>query len=133
MNFGVAKAIENLNPRIYSDPVPRLSSEPAIDLNNPGVLLKLYTDIVPISVGNIKKLEQKVQKDPDVISDVINAEGHEQTGRGVTLENSFLHPRPVKTEVIELFKNKNKKRKIEVQDDEEKKVKNRLKHKFQLV
>jgi len=126
MNFGVAKEIENLQPRIFSKSYHDYTSEPARDLNSPGVVLKLYSDVVPI-VQNVNTSNVTPK-----LTDDITTELSEQSGSGLekSVENSFLHPRPIKTETIELLKLGRKRKEP---NKEENKKKSKMNHKFSLV
>ena len=123
MDFGVSKTIGSLGVRQFSNFHPFYTSQPAIDLVNPGVNMQLYSDIVPIFVGSqTHKIEQTVQETQVNVSN------------GSNLLNG-LHPRPIKTEMIELLKAKPLKRKSDQKSEfiVTNKIKNEKSHKFSLV
>jgi len=131
MNFGVGNFIQNLKPQIYQKSYPNFSSEPTIDLYSPGLLLKLYSEVVPLA-NHTPKVSSKLSTD----NETILSEQNEQEGSGMDekIKNSFLHPRPIKTETIKLIKNKSGKRKSVGLDNSTAKVpKVVVKHKFNLV
>lgn len=139
MNYGVSKFIDSLHPRIFSSPFPNYTSEPANDLNSPGVNLRLFSDVVPISSTFQKQQTLKVPIDADTsLKQDNNQEG---SGLDSKVEHSFLHPRPVKTELIEVFKQTNDKKKDKRQlkqpneknEDIKPSKKLKLSHKFQVV
>jgi len=123
MNFSVSKTIQNLGTHIFSNSSNIYSSTPALDFVNPGVNIRLYTDVVPIHAGQLThNIETKVQKDEEseTKSEIRRNEDDEnQRGAGIDKEQnaidySFLHPRPIKTEVMQTFQMKqSKKRKSE--------------------
>lgn len=133
MNFGVAKAVQNLKTKVYSS-YPNYTNEPIQDFNNPGVSLKMYRDVVPLNAGYFhSEIKPKVDAEKLVTvkkaeEDVIEQEG---SGTDKLIENSFMHPQPIKTEMFELFVNKGAKRKSEKNKSSEPTKKSKINHKFQ--
>ena len=120
---------------IYSQSHPILSSNPGVDFVNPGVTLKLFEQVVPLGHSESKTL-QKIHES-SVEAEATKEDLNEQKGEGSSnslIEHSFLHPRPVKTETIELFNEQTKKRKASQQDKDITRSKvMKMKHKFQFV
>jgi len=105
MDFSVAQGINKLLPKIYNSPIPTLSSNPATDYINPGINLKLYTEIVPIT-SKYSNTTKKAEDDLKVMEESSNLQTRdsEQSGTGVLneklIQHSFQHPRLIKTEVV---------------------------------
>ena len=136
MDFGVSKTIGSLGVRQFSNFHPFYTSQPAIDLVNPGVNMQLYSDIVPIFVGSqTHKIEQKVQETQVNDSNGSNLQNGAGMDNEKLIEHSFLHPRPIKTEMIQLLKANPLKRKSDQKSEfiVTKKIKNEKSHKFSLV
>ena len=137
MDYSVARSIQNIGGRLYSSARPFQTSTPSLDYINPGLNIQLYQEIVPITSGSvIHSIEQKhenVEATPKEDHKL-----HDQTGAGLDnqelIEHSFLHPRPIKTETIQLFKqNKSSKRKETTNLKSVPKKKKIAAHKFQFV
>jgi len=130
MDFSVAKTIDTYVPTVASN-YHFLSDQPSIDNINPGINVQLFSEIVPVPQVTSSSLNQ-IKHEISHPKDTTN----EQSGGGLNTDNfikeSFQHPRPVDTQVIELFHEaKIKKRKaIESEDKPKKKT---MKHKFQFV
>jgi len=114
MDFSIAKNLQNLGGHVFSS-IPYANSFPSFDLINPGINLQMYQEIAPLSNGShiIHKIDQNIEDQSDKKQDTEES----QEGKGPSLneeekiEHSFLHPRPIKTELIRFFENKPTKRK----------------------
>lgn len=130
MDYSVAKTIETYSPTVTND-LRFLNDRPSIDFINPGINVQLFSRIVPLpSTRSVNQVKQNIEN-PSLSSD-----GSEQSGGGVSTEDvikhSFQHPRPVKTEILQLFdREATKKRKLNESDNMPRKQK--YKHKFSLV
>lgn len=121
MNFGVSKTIENYQPQLFHNYFPVLSSEPALNLTNPGISLQLYSEVVPLTSQHAyKRIEQKIEEENEALSTPV------QDGKGIDeekLKKSLLHPRPIKTEILEVFKSEKKRKAVDKQGHGSKKLK----------
>lgn len=130
MQFSVSQSIQNFQSNLLSAS-PFYSSTPAKDLINPGFGIQLYSDIVPLhsAIGS-HQIEQKVQE--NAIVEVEKTEN--QTGSGKSEEEliqfSFQHPKPIKTELLEVHK-RGKRRSDK--NGEESKQSKKIKHNFQFA
>jgi len=100
---------------VYTNSFPNYSSSPAFDFVNPGMNVSLYSDIVPVTNHQIDsnyQMKQKVDLSPNIKIDegVEERSDKGQAGSGMDpkIKNSFLNPRPIKTEMLQLAKNKRK-------------------------
>lgn len=109
MNYSLSKTIQAYGGQIRSGNFNLYTSTPSIDLVNPGFNLRLYSDIVPLTAGQTQteyfkeKIEDKKGNDEKVDKDGFGKEEE-------MIEHSFEHPRPIKTETIEVFQRKSKSR-----------------------
>lgn len=139
MDFSVARSLLALGGRFYSNAHCTYSSAPKDDFVNPGINLKLYADVVPINSGHNSLdylIEQKIEKATHSTEAIKNNdEIDNQKGAGTSvnhdLEQSFMHPRPIKTELVLLEKKSRKRKKEQDQQSETKPTK--VNHKFQFV
>ena len=113
MEFSVAKTIESLGGHVYTNSYPNYSSSPAFDFVNPGMNINLYTDIVPITNSSREldyRIEQKVESSYKSKIEETGEERNEKEQSGAGMDpkviQSFLHPRAIKTEMVELVKSK---------------------------
>jgi len=105
MNFSLAKTIEAYGGKVHSGYFNLYTSTPSKDLINPGFNLQLYSDVVPLSGGQTQT--QYLQEKTEAKSS--NDEKEDKDGFGKEDEkiiHSFEHPRPIKTETIEVVQRK---------------------------
>lgn len=132
MNFAVSQAIQSFgNHLIFS---PNLTSTPSQNYINPGINLSLYKGFVPI---NNASFSNKVNK--KLIQEEFTENKAEQEGSGEMesneIEKSFLHPVPIKTEMVELLTVKGSSKRKNITKDSKLSLKRKKKelidHKFQ--
>lgn len=109
MNFALAKTIQNLGGHIHHNSFNVYLNTPSTDFINPGFNLQLYTDIVPTN-NNIHGREVQKEKATEDELPPIEEKNILQKGSGnddELIESSFQHPRPIRTEIIDAFQQKN--------------------------
>ena len=113
----------------------RYSSTPCNDFTNPGLNVRLYHDIVPIIPGPaVHEIHKKISNEIDEQT----RDESNQHGSGIDhqrlIEHSFNHPKPIKTERIEVLRDKKtNKRKLDGQGQTPPKTKKARQHKFQVI
>lgn len=133
MQFTVYQNIQALKGQLLDQSFPTYSSTPGKDRINPGFSFNMYSDIVPLNYG--QDSGHKVHpKDTEIMQ---SQSVENQTGSGLSSEEikySFLHPRPIRTEILYTKKQPMKRSIDSIDSSKEKDVKkSKKKHKFQLV
>jgi len=97
MEYSLARSLEGFSDIIYL-PHPRLSSDPALDLVNPGLgqVVNLYETIVPMHGHSLYSIEKKVPNDdeikPNVVEHLTEQKGSGDEKLDPEILKSFQHP-----------------------------------------
>jgi len=140
MDFNVSQSIQSFGGHLHMTPYVTYSSVPAQNQVNPGINVQLYSDIVPLHSGfqnlHHKNENQSLPRTDNSNQDIDIEQTENQTGSGLdpAIQKSFQNPRPIKTEVLEVFEHKEKTSRKRKKDETKGEPKSKsVKHKFQLV
>lgn len=136
---------QNLSTSVVDQPFPILSNFPAVDNINPGIgqIVDMHHVFVPIVGEPIHTIKKKIDNENDIVGDQSGA-GDAKDSHNVTeefaaknkmdarIEESFNHPKIIKTESIKLPKLKAEKRKLPSEIKGASREVKKLKHSFNI-